>query len=249
MLIVNSKLLDPASTATETVTVAPEASTTATATIAATPATVEPSITTTATATASAATETLSITPTQSTAAATSTTPTPTPTPPVTVSNTPTATVKNPDYETKLICNETALTMKFNKTQLDERKRDYSIKFKGESIEECMVYHTNSSHVMDGYIWISSNYNKCGIDIYEEDDDIVYNQTVIITYGYDPTSSGVYREEHDEFSVSCHKHKNFTRSMDVVNVTDVGDKFSKGKKELISKYSFFCLITNSINEL
>lgn len=125
-------------------------------------------------------------------------------------------------------CSSSGLTLTFNKTQLDNSGRNYTIKFKDNSDAECGIDHGTTENVKYEDIWIAADYNKCGIKVSENGTNIVYEQTVIVTYGKD-TNNDIQRAVEDEYEVKCQKSRNVTESLDVFEVekTD-GKTVSKG---------------------
>lgn len=127
----------------------------------------------------------------------------------------------------------------FNKTVLDAGGRNYSIMFKGQSDYPCNVNATMLSNTVGDTIQLVADYNECGIDVYQNNSVITYNQTVMVSYGENPASSVIFRVNYDEYSLKCHKSNNLTASMDVFNVTAEGKVFSKGTVLLISFIQWF----------
>lgn len=129
-----------------------------------------------------------------------------------------------------LECNTRSLKLSFNKTLIEARKRPYEIKFHGQDgVNGCSgINGTQPNYINGDQIHIDADYEDCGINIIESNENIIYNQTVIVLYGENPSNHLVFREEFDEYNVQCIKHRNFTQHMEnVINVTHVRSGKSK----------------------
>ena len=122
-------------------------------------------------------------------------------------------------YLDYLSCNETSMTLKISKTKLEKHGRAYEVMFKGESTYPCKINGTTNSHSDNTMIWLHADYNECGINIYDDGNMIIYNQTIVVLYGKNPNSTFVYREEKDEFNVMCRLEKSLTKELDKQDVT------------------------------
>lgn len=133
----------------------------------------------------------------------------------------------------KLTCESNKLSLAINKTEIDANERNYTVKFAGQTDDDCMFTNINYTSDIDEMVTISSNYSDCGIDVYEDGNNIIYNQTVVITYGENPTNSIIQRVETDQFKLRCEKTRNFTKTADTINVTKIsGGTVDKGKNEI-----------------
>lgn len=126
-----------------------------------------------------------------------------------------------------LMCNVTSMKVSFPKQQLISRltnavtTRDFEIKFLGqEGVSGCSMVMSNTTNTNGAMIYIEADYENCGVTIYEDNDKLIYNQTVIVLYGRNPSNSLVFREEHDEYIVKCIKDRGQTESLvNPINVT------------------------------
>ena len=95
-----------------------------------------------------------------------------------------------------------------------------------------MIHSTNTTNMKNDSIWISADYHECGIDVFEENGHIIYNQTVVITYGHVDPKALIVRSEQEKFSLRCQKGQNLTINLEgaSVNVSSLkGEEFTKGK--------------------
>ena len=115
-------------------------------------------------------------------------------------------------------CSDTEFVVYFNKTSLDSRNtptnnRTFTIKFAGTSESACRVVGTSSinttydsieSTVFTSNISIGTKFseNMCGINVLSDDTHIIFNTTIIVTYGENPKDF-IRREEYDYYSVMC----------------------------------------------
>ena len=133
----------------------------------------------------------------------------------------------------RLLCNATGMTLKINYTKFISHDRPFEIHFKNTTDHACSVPHNSSENLINDQLQIHATYNTCGIDIFERGDDIVYNQTVLLTYGINPKSDLVYREEVIKFDVECKKMSNLTVYLEAlghINVTELAEQtFTKSK--------------------
>lgn len=86
-------------------------------------------------------------------------------------------------------CTALDVTVTFNKTELDAPGRKYTIAFEGHSNSNCKINFKTSSNIQGEYIWIQAAYNECGIRASEEGTNIVYAQTLVVTYGNNLTNN------------------------------------------------------------
>ena len=135
------------------------------------------------------------------------------------------------EFEVK--CVDTALVVYFNKTALDSRtineysNRPYSIKFSGTDSKECMITNGNLSNVNIHFneyaktsmspsdtIYIAANFteNMCGINAISDNSSIIYNTTIIVTYGENPNPL-IQREEYDHYNVQCVRNRTVSASL------------------------------------
>jgi len=123
-----------------------------------------------------------------------------------------------------LICNGTGMTLQINFTKFSLHGRPFKMHFINTTDPACSVPHNSTDSLIDDKLQIHASYKSCGIDVFQRGDDIVYNQTVLLTYGSNPDSQLVYREEDITFAVECTKRRNSTvylESLGHVNVTAI----------------------------
>jgi len=134
--------------------------------------------------------------------------------------------------EFEVVCNDTYMVVIFNKTALDERTtssiiRPFKIEFHGSSDAACMA-NSNSSDYIDSTavsssfasdIYVRAMYpDGCGMNEYQDNDYIIYNHTIKITYGSNPNNF-IQREEYDYYNVMCLRNRTNTKMIG-------GDKFN-----------------------
>jgi len=126
-------------------------------------------------------------------------------------------------------CDDTAMYVFFNKTQLDQRtngvtnNRNYSIKWDGQdSNPACKISLDSSSNIgninsmssFSNTIWIKAALpSSCGLIELYDNKHIIYNHTVIVTYGENPRHD-IIREEHDLYHVMCLKNRTSRTKVD-----------------------------------
>jgi len=130
------------------------------------------------------------------------------------------------EFEVK--CDDTHFAVFFNKTALDERtvsgynNRSYIIKFYGQDSLSCWSHdydtsaHSNSynglsssaysSTIRLGVPFTASPATQCGINVFQDSTHIMYNTTIVITYGENPNSM-IGREEYDKYNVMCLRNR------------------------------------------
>jgi len=138
-------------------------------------------------------------------------------------------------------CEDTYIRVYFNKTKIEERtnadgsnNRPYDISWKGQKgVAGCYVNMNNNTHFDNGTektagntrfedaIWIDADFpGECGLSEMQTQDYIYYNQTIVITYGENPTAA-IRREEYDYYMVSCLRNRTVEEKIDTeyFNVT------------------------------
>ena len=143
-----------------------------------------------------------------------------------------------------MYCTDSLLVVYFNKTALDSQtnaafsNRPYSIKFAGTTIPECMIDKSSSSSntnkdynniiqqptifASSGSVYIATNFteNMCGVNVISDEFSIIYNTTIIVTYGENPNPL-IQREEYDHYNVMCVRNRTvneklFGKKVDVI---------------------------------
>ena len=138
-----------------------------------------------------------------------------------------------------LICNGTGMTLKINYTKFNSHGRPFKIHFKEADHSSCHVAHNSTDNLVNDQLFIHSSYNSCGIQVFQRGFDIVYNQTILLTYGKNPKSDLVYREEVITFDVGCTKINNLTVNLDQlghVNVSSLTPQTFVKSKALLPFY-------------
>ena len=124
------------------------------------------------------------------------------------------------------------MTLQINFTKFSLHGRPFKMHFLNATDPACSVPH-NSTDLVDDKLQIHASYESCGIEVFQRGGDIIYNQTVLLTYGKNPDSELVFREEDITFAVQCVKGRNstvFLESLGHVNVTGIETQtFKKGE--------------------
>jgi len=121
------------------------------------------------------------------------------------------------------VCTDSLFVVYFNKSALDSRSlspgnnRPYNIKFYGQASNgSCSTNGTSTTDInihytapvpgslTNGTVYIGTNLteNMCGINIIASAENIIYNTTIVVTYGENPTPA-ILREEYDYYNVMC----------------------------------------------
>ena len=155
-------------------------------------------------------------------------------------------TANNLFLEFELFCTDSLFVVYFNKTALESQtngsysSRPYFIKFSETKNPECMIDQNNSSNINKDYhnkvkkptifatsgtVYIGTNLTKnmCGVNIISDQTSIIYNTTIIVTYGINP-SPIIQRETYDYYHVKCIRNR-------TVNAKLVDEKFDVILKE------------------
>jgi len=113
--------------------------------------------------------------------------------------------------EMSVSCTDVQMTVRFNGTEMnarttDDTHRPMKVNFFGyDDTNQCNAtkddFLTNTQ-----ILQLAVNMSECGINVYEEGDYIVYNQTLVVTYGENPNSM-IIREEYDLYNVKCYLNK------------------------------------------
>ena len=130
-------------------------------------------------------------------------------------------------------CDDTHLVVWFNKTALDERdrgihnNRTWQIYFEGKRGDPiCSTYHWDSAKTAPTYenmnktqffpstTYLGTPINNCGINRFVDATHIIYNATVILTYGENPNHF-IGREEYDKYNVMCLRNRTVVEEKDL----------------------------------
>jgi len=124
------------------------------------------------------------------------------------------------------LCDDTHFAVWFNKTALDERQdgtnnnRTWQIYFEGQRDDAtCTTYHwdtskndanynslSNPAATLPSSVQIGAPVKNCGINVFADATHIIYNTTLIVTYGQNPTAD-IGREEYDKYNVMCLRNR------------------------------------------
>jgi len=147
--------------------------------------------------------------------------------------------------DVKLECSSKGMLVHFNKTTLDSHKQTYKIEFMDTNSSSCMVTHNTTQHLSNNTILLQANFNQCAIAVAQENENIVYKQTIVVTFGQNPKSSLVYREEKVKLQMRCEKANNLTVNLDgkFINVTAIAER--KINKTRDAKFDISLIRTDS----
>jgi len=125
----------------------------------------------------------------------------------------------------EVACDDTHMAVWFNKIALDERdngdynNRTWQIYFEGQRDDSsCTTYHWDATRKAENYeglsnpetmnssFFLGAPINNCGINRFADDKHIIYNATVIVTYGQNPNDF-IHREEYDKYNVMCLRNR------------------------------------------
>jgi len=126
----------------------------------------------------------------------------------------------------KVYCDDTHMAVWFNKGTLDARElgvpnnRTWQIYFEGERDNTaCTTYQWDATKVDANYeslqnpasdlsssVHLGAGINDCGINYFADATHIIYNTTVIVTYGQNPNAQ-IGREEYDKYNVMCLRNR------------------------------------------
>ena len=126
------------------------------------------------------------------------------------------------------------MSIKLNADKFGQHGRAFTFGFK-DSVDSACSANTASEEVM-----LSADFTQCGIVQTVEDGSIKYSQTLYVTYGVNPESALVYRQERISFEVECVQSTNVEAGLDgaYVNVSSLEEQtVSQCKKT----YMIFCL--------
>ena len=134
------------------------------------------------------------------------------------------------------------MTLQVNATKFNSHGRPFKIHFNNTVDPACSVSYNSTENLIGDQLQIHASFNSCEIFKTElSNGNFIYNQTVLLTYGENPASQLIYREEVITFNVECTKLSNstvFLESQGHLNVTRLAKQiFSKGK--LFLKFSFY----------
>jgi len=151
-----------------------------------------------------------------------------------------------------LECNDHGIGVYFNKSFLDRTKglynnRSYIISFPNKQKSDCITKWYDSSKIdLAGYchsspndtISLSANFSQnCGINYYTENDYIVYNSTIIVTYGHNPNVM-ISREEHKYYNVMCRYNRTVYSRLVGENYNVTYEQASYDSKNSTSEFDF-----------
>jgi len=101
------------------------------------------------------------------------------------------------------------------RTTPNQSKRPYKIAFAQTTSPACIVTANNVSNIdsdakeslpvtanFTSTIFIKSSFDACGVQAIADETNIIYKQTVVVTYGSNPNPN-VIREEKDTYTIMC----------------------------------------------
>lgn len=94
------------------------------------------------------------------------------------------------------------MTIDLDAAKFNKHGRDFTFAFKDTTDAGCSV---GSGDANGDSLVLAADFNECGIAVSTEDGSIKYSQTLYVTYGMNPSSSIVFREERITFEVECVK--------------------------------------------
>lgn len=138
------------------------------------------------------------------------------------------------------------MTLQVNATKFNSHGRPFKIHFNNTVDPACSVSYNSTDNLIGDQLQIHASFNSCEIFKTElSNGNFIYNQTVLLTYGENPASQLIYREEVITFNVECTRLSNstvFLESQGHLNVTRLAKQiFSKGK--LFLKFAFYWILS------
>jgi len=120
-----------------------------------------------------------------------------------------------------LSCSTDGMTVTLNAAKFNKHGRTFTFGFKDSDDSACSSANNTADEVV-----LSANFNQCGMVATVEDGAIKYSQTLYVTYGVNPASALIYREETITFDVECVQSTNVAAALDgeYVNVTSLEEQ-------------------------
>lgn len=145
----------------------------------------------------------------------------------------------------ELICDDRTMQAGFNISELEQNILPYAILFQGNN--NCDVIRAqNSSQMSNGMIWIKAGLAECGINAYITDDEenIVFEQTIVVEYGSRDNNPLIYRYFNDSYKVKCSMDRNITQELNInvkerKTISTEISKLSCGFTTEITRYEIF----------
>ena len=116
------------------------------------------------------------------------------------------------------------MTIDLDADKFKKHGRDFTFTFKDATDSSCSV---ESGEADGNSLVLSAQFNECGISISSDDSSIKYSQVLYVTYGMNPNSDIVFREERITFEVECVKAAGAEVSLGgagYVNVTSIEEQ-------------------------
>ena len=134
-----------------------------------------------------------------------------------------------------LSCKADGMSVTLNAAKFNKHGRSFTFGFKDSDDSACSSADNTADEVV-----LSANFNQCGIVTTVEDGAIKYSQTLYVTYGVNPASALIYREETITFDVECVQSTNVAAALDgeYVNVTALKNKLSLNVRKRFFMFSF-----------
>jgi len=123
-----------------------------------------------------------------------------------------------------LRCGKNGMTVDLDAAKFNKHGRDFTFAFKDTTDAGCSV---GSADANGDSLVLSADFNECGIAVSSEDGSIKYSQTLYVTYGMNPSSDLVFRQERITFEVECVKSAGAEVSLGgagYVNITSIEEQ-------------------------
>jgi len=132
-----------------------------------------------------------------------------------------TAAMKFTANDGTLSCSADGMNIKLNAAKFNKHGRSFTFGFKDSDDASCSSTENTADEVI-----LSADFTQCGMVQKVEDGAIKYSQTLYVTYGMNPASALVYREETITFYVECVQSTNVAAGLDgdYVNVTSLEEQ-------------------------
>ena len=112
----------------------------------------------------------------------------------------PTVTVPILSVDGMLVCSPNTMKIILNVDKFNQHNRPYRAYFEGYDRHPiCSAKRVSTGDSLE----LNSKFNECGVQLIQHQGEIIYTQIILVTYGYNPKSSLVYREETVRFKVEC----------------------------------------------
>jgi len=88
-------------------------------------------------------------------------------------------------------------------------------KCKDVKANQTTFYRVQNEARFDDSVFLASPYDRCGINVYSDDDFITFNQTIVIVYGDDSPNDNnlIQREEKDYYHFMCKRNRTIVEKL------------------------------------